>query len=458
MALRTRPRALKAFLALLSVGAVTGAVIVVTSLGEEGTIVAAPAADTSRCTTAAFPGETETVAPSPSPSASPAPTPSQPSGPLPGGWSGVWSTAVQDLNGPDLTGKTLRQIVLPTAGGTGLRLRLANTFGTEPLRFSRVTVAAAVASGSPGLRPGSVQLVTFGGTEGVEIPPGGRVASDPVELLLPFGRPLAVDLVPEGPVTAGTGHSRAYATSFLADGDRAGQSAGTAFTATVRSWFWLEGVDVPDPVGDGSISMFGDSITEGMASTPDSNQRWPDLLSARMRQDAATAGLGVLNEGIAGNRITMENLSCGFPSASGLRRFEYDVLSRPDVRTVVIALGINDIAAGRPATIVVDGLTVLSERAREHGLRVLGATLTPFSCDDGCLSPEKEQQRQLVNDWIRTAPEFDAVVDFDAALRDPATPERLLAPYDSGDQLHPSDAGMRAMAAAFDLNSLVWGR
>nr|WP_269328081.1 GDSL-type esterase/lipase family protein [Kineosporia mesophila] len=201
--------------------------------------------------------------------------------------------------------------------------------------------------------------------------------------------------------------------------------------------------------------MFGDSITEGAGSTPDENRRWPDLLSARMRRHTATAALGVINEGIGGNRVVSENQSCASPSASGLRRFGHDVLERPDVRVVVIALGINDIGSGTPATTVIDGLTQLADRAQEHGLRVVGATLTPFTCATGCLTPEKERQRTLVNDWVRTAPEFDAVVDFDAAVRDPADPERMLPVNDSGDHLHPSDAGMAALAAAFNLDALV---
>nr|WP_269328597.1 SGNH/GDSL hydrolase family protein [Kineosporia babensis] len=235
----------------------------------------------------------------------------------------------------------------------------------------------------------------------------------------------------------------------------AGQTSGAAFAGTVRSWFWLEGIDVPDPVGAGAISTFGDSITEGMSSTVDGNRRWPDRLSARLRAEPTTGPIGVLNEGIGGNRVVSENLSCASPSASGLRRFEHDVLSRTDVRVVVIALGINDIGSGTPATTVIDGLTVLTDRAREHGLRVVAATLTPFSCDGGCLTPEKEQQRTLVNDWIRSTDIFDAVVDFDAAVRDPADPQRMLAAYDSGDDLHPSDAGMQAMADAFDLAALL---
>jgi lysophospholipase L1-like esterase len=451
-----------ASLALVSVGVATGAVILVSS-GHDGGIGAGAAADPPRCVTSAFPGETETVAPTPSsipatalPIATPTPTATTPpTRALTAGWSGAWSTSIQDLHGPDLSGQTLRQIVMPTLGGDSFRIRLANTFGTEPLRLTKVTAALAVATGSPGLRSGTNHKVTFEGAESVEIPPGEKAFSDPVELPFDFGQPLAIDIVPQGPAVAGSGHTRAIATSYLAAGDRAGEIAGSDFSSSVASWFWLEGVDVPDPVGTGTISAFGDSITEGMSSTRDRNQRWPDLLAARLHEQAVPSGLGVLNEGIGGNRVVTENLSCLSPSASGLRRFDYDVLDRPDVKVVVIALGINDIASGIPATTVVDGLTALADRAHERGLRVVGATLTPFSCEGGCLSPEKEQQRTLVNDWIRTAPEFDAVVDFDAALRDPAAPSHLLKAYDSGDNLHPSDAGMRAMAASFDLVALT---
>jgi len=462
MQLRGR-RAISATLALLSVGAVTGAVFLVTAGPDRGRPTAA---GSRRCVTAAFPGESETVAPTPSTATAPTfptvvPAPSTGiTGPSavglgPVGWTGAWSTALQDLDGPDLTGQTLRQVVHPTIGGTGFRVRLANPFGTEPLRLSAVTAAIAVATGRPGLRAGTVHQVTFGGAREVEIPPGGRVLSDQVDQAFGFGQSLAIDLVPRGPAPAASGHSRPLATSYLATGDRAGRLDGAAFGRSVRSWFWLEGVDVPDPAGAGAISAFGDSITEGAFSTVDADHRWPDLLAARMREEAVTSGLGVLNAGIGGNRVVSENLSCVSPSASGLRRFDHDVLSRPDVRVVVIALGINDIGSGTPATTVIDGLTTLAERAHEHGLRVVGATLTPYGCASGCLTPEKRQQRQLVNDWIRTTPEFDAVVDLDAAVRDPADPQRLRPADDSGDHLHPSDAGMQAMAAAFDLHALA---
>ncbi|MCE0534275.1 SGNH/GDSL hydrolase family protein [Kineosporia rhizophila] len=457
----SRRRAFTTGLALFSVGALTGGVILATSLDNSG-LTAGAAPDRSRCVTAAFPGETEPLAPSPSapatprlPVATPSPTASIPAKAIPPGWSGVWSTSVQDLDGPDLSGRTLRQVVLPSAGGTGFRIRLANTFGTEPLRLSRVSAALAAASGSPDLRGGTARRVTFEGAGEVEIQPGERVVSDPVDLTFGFGQSLAVDLVPQGPAVAGSGHSRSIATSYIGEGDLAGQTSGAAFSGSVRSWFWLEGIDVPDLAGVGAVSTFGDSITEGMSSTVDRNQRWPDLLAGRLRADPSTGGLGVLNEGIGGNRVASENLSCNSPSASGLRRFDHDVLSRPDVRVVVLALGINDIGSGTPATTVIDGLTVLAERAREHGLRVAAVTLTPFTCDDGCLTAEKEQQRKLVNDWIRSTDVFDAVADFDAAVRDPAAPERMGALYDSGDNLHPSDAGMQALAASFDLDALL---
>ncbi|GAB6899746.1 SGNH/GDSL hydrolase family protein [Kineosporia succinea] len=442
---------------LAAAAAVTGATVLMAVTDDRG-LAATPTAGTARCVTAAFPGETVTVAPTPSidvptPAPTPTPVPTARIEAVEPGWSGAWSTASQDLDGPDLIGRTLRQVVRPSIGGDSVRLRLANTFGTEPLRLAHVT--AAVSAEAPALRPGTAREVMFEGSAEVEIPPGGRMVSDPVPLSFAFGQSLAIDLVPRGPAPAGSGHSRPIATSYLADGDHAGQVTGSAFDRSVPSWFWLEGVDVPDPAGTGTISMFGDSITEGASSTRDANRRWPDLLSGRMRTHASTAALGVLNEGIGGNRVVSENLACASPSASGLRRFQHDVLDRPDVRVVVIALGINDIGSGTPAATVIDGLTQLADQAHRHGLRVVGATVTPFSCEKRCLTPEKEQQRTLVNDWVRTAPEFDAVVDFDAAVRDPARPERLLATYDSGDHLHPSDAGMAAMAAAFDLDALA---
>jgi lysophospholipase L1-like esterase len=461
-----RRRALTTALALLSVAAVTGTVFLVAAGPQRGSAAATPA--DARCVTAAFPGETETIVPTPSTAATtlfPTVPPVVPTStvvpglPDPAGWTGTWGTALQDLSErlpsalTNLAGQTLRQVVHPTIGGTGFRIRLANTFGTEPLRLSAVTAAISVGTGRPGLRAGTVHPVTFGGSPEIEIPPGGRVISDPVDQAFASGQSLAIDLVPQGPAPTRSGHSRSASTSYLASGDRAGQVGGTGFGRPVRSWFWLEGVDVPDPAGTGSISTFGDSITEGMWSTPDTDRRWPDLLAVRLR--AAGTPMGLLNEGIGGNRVVSENLACASPSASGLRRFDRDVLSRPDVRVVVLALGINDIGRGTPASTAIDGLKTLAARAHERGLWVVGATLTPFTCTGGCLSPEKEQQRELVNDWIRTTPDLDARVDFAAALADPADEDRMRAAYDSGDHLHPSDAGMRSMESAFDLPALV---
>ncbi|MBT0772667.1 hypothetical protein KIH74_27230 [Kineosporia sp. J2-2] len=456
---KTRRRALTASLALFSVGAITGTAILVTT-GHETGLAAVPvgSGDHGDCITAAFPGESGTVASSPAAEVPrPSTTVTAPQH-VQAGWSGAWSTAVQDLSDTadrDVTGRTVRQLVHPTLGGSSIRMRLVNTFGTEPLELARVTVALAVKTGAPELTTGTVHEVTFSGAARAEVPPGGRVISDPVELPIDLGDTLAVDVVTQGATVATSGHARAVATTFLGPGDLAGRTSGAAFTDSVRSWYWLEGVDVPDPGGEGSVSMFGDSITEGIGSTPDHDRRWPDLLAARMRGNTATAGLGVLNEGIGGNRLTSENVNCGSPSASGLRRFEHDVLARPEVRVVVIALGINDIGTGTPATTVIAGLTTLADRAHAGGLRVVGATLTPFTCEGGCLSPEKEQQRRLVNDWVRSTTVFDAVVDFDAAVADPAAPERMGAAHDSGDHLHPGDAGMRALAEAFDLAALT---
>jgi len=376
------------------------------------------------------------------------------------GWNGVWSTAVQSIAGPDLTGRTLRQVVHPTAGGSDVRIRLANTFGTRPVTFSSVRVAVAAADDSSALQSGTVHEVTFDGSALVVLEPGEEVLSDPVGLAFRFGRSLTVDLVPQGQAVVQSGHRRAIATSYLAAGDQAGQVSGGAFTESMHSWYWLAGIDVPAPGAAGSISVLGDSITEGMNSTTDLNRRWTDLLADRLdRAGTDQAGTdrvtGVLNAGIGAARLVSENPNCFSPSASGLRRFDHDVLDREDVQVVVLALGINDIGAGTPADTLIDGLSELADRAHARGLRVVAVTLTPYGCADGCLSPQKEAQRRLTNDWIRTTSVFDAVADFDAALRDPQRPERLRPAYDSGDHLHPGDAGMAAAAVAFDLDELT---
>lgn len=368
------------------------------------------------------------------------------------GWAGAWQTAQQRLPAHEVRDRTFRQIVRPTVGGTALRIRLANTFGSAPLRLRAAAVGVPAGRSSAGLRPGTSHPVRFGGRDSLVLAPGERAVSDPVPLRVDPERQLAVDMeIDRG--TADSGHARAVQVSWSGAGSLSGVTSGEDFTEQAESWYWLEGVDVRAGRGAGSVVVVGDSLTDGTWTTMGADRRWPDLLAARLRK-GVRGPTGVLNAGIGGNRVTGDNPVCVTPSASGLRRLDRDALSRSDTRVMILALGINDVIAGVPAQDLVAGLRAMVEQAHARGLRVLVATLTPYGCDTGCLPPERERARQAVNRWIRTTTVADGVVDLEAAVRSPRRPDRLDPRFDQGDHLHLDDEGQAAMAAAVDLTHL----
>jgi lysophospholipase L1-like esterase len=299
----------------------------------------------------------------------------------------------------------------------------------------------------------------------VTIPPGAEFASDPVALDVPALATLAVSLhFPEAPVRQ-TGHPGSRATSWVARGNQAGALA-LEGAKGVEHWYQLAEVEVEAPSGAAAIVAFGDSITDGHGVLANRNTRWPDLLAERLLAAPATRRIGMLNLGIGGNRLLLDGLG---PNA--LARFDRDVLSQPRADTVIVMMGINDL--GWPGTIlvpkgepapsaedVIAGYQQLIARAHEHGMTILGATLTPFEDTFhghplfGYYNEEKEAKRAAVNQWIRTSGQFDGVIDFDAAARDPAIPKLIKAEYDSGDHLHPQDVGYNAMADSIDLKLL----
>ncbi|MFM9445939.1 GDSL-type esterase/lipase family protein [Streptomyces acidiscabies] len=407
----------------------------------------------------------------------------------PGPWTGTWATAQSGLptEGP-WTDRTLRLVVHTSAGGTRVRLRFDNTFASVPVRIGAATVALRAravpggspsptspgaapegSAGSPGPVPGPTAAdaapsgsgaavdgalvpVSFGGAAGVEIPAGTRAVSDPVDLVVPAGADLLVSFHLPGTTTALPTHRYASQRSYLSTpGDHTADRAGTAYAPEVTGWPLLAGVDVAG--GPGSVVLLGDSVTDGYLSTTDANRRWPDGLAARLRGQRAVPAYGVLNAGIAGNRVAGDGVSPVASGVSALARLERDVFAQPSVRTLVVFEGINDLRRGGTSDDVTDGLREIAERAGARGVRVLGATLLPCAGDPRC-TPEVQERREKVNAWIRDGDTFDAVLDFDAALRDPADPSRLLPAYDSGDRLHPSDAGYAALAAAVDLTEL----
>lgn len=396
------------------------------------------------------------------------------------GWTGTWAAAETTVPASDDTAfadQTLRQVVHTSTGGRALRIRLTNRYGTEPLVVGEVRVGRAVPGDSTAVVPGTDRAARFRGRTSVTLPPGTRRWSDPVPLAVPAAADLAVSVYLPRPTPGGTVHRSAFQRNHAAAGNVTAKPAVDP-QRTFTSWYFLAGVAVTGAApgqhaaaGAGeAVVAFGDSITDGSVTTVGANRRWPDVLARRLREEAGRTATGVLNTGIGGNRLlrdpnpppgsNAENYAPYFGEA-GIRRFARDVLDQPAARHVVVLLGINDLGhPGRDAPVdeevtaadLVAGHRSLIRQAHARGLRVHGATLLPFEGDDlGFHTPEREKVRQTLNDWIRTAGEYDGTVDFDAATRDPAHPGRLLAAYDSGDGLHPNDAGMAAMAAAIPL-------
>jgi lysophospholipase L1-like esterase len=380
-------------------------------------------------------------------------TETEPSRHAPGGWVGTWSAppgagVAGTQNG--YPNYSIRNVIHTSVGGSQVRVRLSNTFGTSPVTFGHVTVAVAASGSAPAAKPGTMRTLTFGRSPSVVVPAAAEVLSDPVALTVPRDADLLVTTytpTPSGPVTH---HSFTAQTSFFTrDGDFADQESGAAFTEQTNVWHYVTGVDVRSPAR-GSVVVFGDSITDGVGSTTNANKRWPDLLSDRLR-----GRLGVLNAGISGNRLLLDVPGSGF-GRNALARFADDVLSQGDVRTLIILEGINDIQQSPHQTdpaMIISAYRQLIAQAKARGIKVIGATMLPFK-GWRVWDETLEATRVSVNDWIRTSGAFDAVIDFDEVTRDPADPQRMLAAYDLGDHLHPNDAGYQAMANAVDLSKL----
>lgn len=381
-------------------------------------------------------------------------------------WVGAWaaspvSAGVELVPGWSLDGfenHTVRQVVRVSTGGLGVRIRLSNVYGSTSVRVAGASIARAVDGAE--IRPGTSHRLTFGLSGTVVIPAGGEVASDLALLATAPLESLTVSLYFAEPTGPATYHWFASATSYRGDGDRRLDTNASAFTHTSGSWYYLTGIDVLGLATRDAVVTLGDSITDGAYSTVDANNRYPDELAERLV--SARIPRGVLNAGIGGNRVLNDSVCFG---AGALARLRRDVLDEPGVRTVIVLEGINDIRASEVETPCLEPNPVVNaadliaghreiiSRAHARGMTVIGATLLPFK-GDGLYSARGNQVRAELNAWIRTGGEYDAVADFDRALADPADPDRLRTVYDSGDHLHPSDAGMRAMANAVDLTVL----
>lgn len=388
-------------------------------------------------------------------------------------WVATWQASPQPVWGPEflfptnlpavLKDHTVRQVARVSVGGARLRIVLSNAYGSEPIHIARATVARPVKDGAVAAE--SLRTATFGGREAGVILPGASLVSDPVDLPVAALSQVAVSFHLPQATPIRTFHWDGRQTSWIVSGDQTQAAAlRTTEASATTARALLTGIQVETEQATRAVAVIGDSISDGATASLDKDSRWPDFLAARL----APHGVAVVNAGISGARLLSDGMG-----VNALARFDRDVLAQPGVQSVIVVLGINDIAwpgtafapnAVRPSLDdMMAGLRQLIEQAHSRGLRIIGTTLTPF---EGALPgtplanyyhADKDALRQALNQWIRHGGGFDAVVDFDAALRDPAQPSRLGQRFDSGDHLHPGDAGNRAMADAVDLNALLPG-
>lgn len=370
-------------------------------------------------------------------------------------WVAAWQGAPQLTEprnlppAPGLAGSTLRQTVRVSLGGSEWRLRVSNEFGDGPLTIGAMRLSRG-AAGSDSADATSGVAVTFDGEPAVSIPAGQAATSDVVRIGTAALADLAVSMYVTAAPVAITGHPGSRTTSYLVAGNHLADRALSSASKT-EHWYLLSRIDVAAAPAAAALVVLGNSIADGRGSGTDRNDRWPDNLARRLRDNAATRDVSVLNAGIGGNAVVRGGLG---PPA--LQRFERDVLDQPGVRWLIVSEGVNDIGVSRPdsaasvARQLIAAYEDMISRAHARGLRVYGATILPFGTSFYA-SAEHEAARETVNAWIRTSRAFDAVLDLDAAMRDPAEPSRLRRDVDSGDHLHPNENGYRVMATAIDL-------
>ncbi len=399
-----------------------------------------------------------------------------------GHWVGTWATAVVSSRATGLGGgragppaaparatpparaggaprpapftvndQTLREIVHVTIGGSQVRVVLTNAFGTEPLTIAAAAIAPR--GDGPAIDAAAAKPLAFGGRRDTTIPPGAVMFSDPVELAVPAFADLAVDVYVPGDTAnqALTLHGSAFQTSYLSDAGNHAGAASFPVARTTTSWYFLSRVEVLAPPNAGAVVAFGDSITDGTRSTPDANHRWPDVFARRLAARRGARPMAVLNLGIAGNQVLQDGAG-----VAALTRFDRDVVAQTGATHVIVMEAINDIGRAREAAEpsaadLIAGHEQLIARAHAHGLRIYGATLTPFmgasySTDTG------EAKRQAVNQWIRTSGAYDGVIDFEAVVRDGSSPPKIMPSFDPGDHLHFTDAGYQTMGEAVNLS------
>lgn len=387
-------------------------------------------------------------------------------------WVSAWGTALQSIpqladlpplyRAPAVGGRTVRQVIYPQIAGKQMRLRISNLFATEPLVIESMSVARAASGSSAAIRAESSRPVLFGGRRSITVAPGAQVTSDIVAFDVAANQPLAVSTFMGRDQKLTAWHRTASQVNYVSTpGDRTDDASAAAFRTRFTQYAWLTNVAVENASASAVVAI-GDSITDGLRSTLSRNRRWPDALAREIAQRGG-AQAAVVNVGISGNRLLSNSPCYGEALAA---RFDRDALRQPGVRAIIVLIGINDINfAAMPARAGLDcdaphtevnadalvrGYQRLIAQAHQRGVKIYGATLTPAS-----LPPEREAIRTAVNASIRSSRAFDGVIDFDAALRDPARPDVLQRRFDSGDHIHPSDAGYAAMGSAVPVNVVL---
>jgi lysophospholipase L1-like esterase len=367
-------------------------------------------------------------------------------------WIGTWASGQQLTEprnlppAPGLSNNTLRQVIRVTLGGKQLRVQFSNAYGSSPVTINAAHLA--VSTGAGAIDPGTDTALMFQGTPSITIPAGEAVYSDTLDFDVTPLTNLAVSIYFGQTSDDVTGHPGSRTTSYIQSGNTA-TAADMSSAAKTDHWYILSGIDLWLDDSYACVVTLGDSITDGRGSTTNGNNRWPDNLANRLQADPNTAKIGVLNQGIGGNAVVSGGLG---PTA--LKRFDYEVCQQNGVRWVIILEGVNDIGGSRSLKVAADLIAAYEqfiEKAHAKDILVYGVPILPFggSFYDG---KNHEVARQEVNKWIRTSGMFDAVIDLDAAVRDPANPNRLLSEYDTGDHLHLNVAGYQKMAEAIDLD------
>jgi lysophospholipase L1-like esterase len=372
-------------------------------------------------------------------------------------WVGTWATAPAPAETGSFNNHTLRMNARVSLGGDKLRVRVSNAYGSRKLLIGAAAIGKREAGS--GVMPGSNKKLTFGGSANATIAAGAFLISDPVEFDLAPLSNVAVSLyLPEEmPLSFGITGRYARQTNYISPpGDFSGATVMPIGSIT-SDWFFVSGIDVLASNETGGVVALGDSLTDANISTPDAFCRWPDQLSRRLQARRSGRPMGVMNQGLGGNRILHD-----IRGDSGLRRFDRDVIAQPGVTHAIVMLGTNDLRNrwAKPeeevtADQMIAGLKQFALRAQTAGIKIFGATLTPFENETflpGSWTPAREKTRQAVNEWIREGGAIDGVIDFDMALRDPEHPIRMLPAYDCGDHLHPSDLGYNKMGDAIDLS------